>query len=126
MFTSWQERRTRNRLLMQELLLRAEANRRGAPGKSGPPTDYFRARRRRLLLRNPRFAIAYRRATKQGRTTEPGLGGVRPPILDLLEVGSARTPSRDAGRKRAGATDGAPDLAPAPGGAAPAAPRQPT
>jgi hypothetical protein len=66
-FASWKERRVRDGLLMRELLLRVEAKRVGAPGKSGPSTEYFRRERRRLLLRNPRFALKYRRATKQER-----------------------------------------------------------
>jgi hypothetical protein len=66
-FAAWKEKRMRNRLLMRELLLRAEAKRVGAPGKSGLPTEYFRREKRRLLLRNPRFAIEYRRATDSDR-----------------------------------------------------------
>ena len=86
----WRERRIRNRLLKRELLLRAEAERVGAPGMSGPPTEYFREQKRRPLLRNPRFAIEYRRARKQGGTIVPPgiLRGVRPPTLDLLEFGA--------------------------------------
>jgi hypothetical protein len=57
---------------MRELLLRVEAKRVGAPGKSGPSTVYFRERQRRMLLRHPYFAIKYFRATKQGRSEVPG------------------------------------------------------
>jgi hypothetical protein len=63
----WQERRTRNQLLMRELLLRLEAERVGAPGKSGTPTHYFREQSRRLLLRHPRLAARYRREARRAR-----------------------------------------------------------
>jgi hypothetical protein len=69
--TYWKERRIRNRLLMREVLLRVEAKRVGAPGRSGAPTEYFRQQRRRLLWRHPRFAIEYLRATKQSRSGAP-------------------------------------------------------
>ena len=68
MLESWKERRIRNSLAKRELLLRLEAKRLGAPGKSGPPTEYFRRQKRNLLLSNPRFAITYLRVTKHDRT----------------------------------------------------------
>ncbi len=52
---------------MRELLLRLEAERVGAPGKSGPPTQYFREQARRLLRRNPRLGARYRRAARRAR-----------------------------------------------------------
>ena len=55
----WQEQRTRDRLLMRELHLRVRAERSGAPGQSGPPTDFFLGRKRRLLRRYPYFAVSY-------------------------------------------------------------------
>jgi hypothetical protein len=66
-FASLRERRIRNRLLMRELLLRLEAERVRAVGKSGSPTVYFRGQKRRLLLSNPLFALRYIRATKRSR-----------------------------------------------------------
>jgi hypothetical protein len=71
MLGHWKERRIRNRLLMRELLLRAEAKRVGAPGRSGPSTVYFRDQKRRLLWSHPAFAIQYLRARKQGRNEVP-------------------------------------------------------
>jgi hypothetical protein len=67
---------------MRELFLRQEAERVGAPGKSGPPTPYFEAQTRRLLLRNPRFALRYLRATKRagGRETLAGRQGRGPDV----------------------------------------------
>ena len=67
MLTSWKERRVRNSLAKRELLLRLEAKRLSAPGRSGPPTEYFQRQRRRLLLHDPLFAIKYLRATKRNR-----------------------------------------------------------
>jgi hypothetical protein len=49
---------------MRELLLRLEAERFDAPGRSGPATVYFREWKRRVLLRNPRFALKYLAATR--------------------------------------------------------------
>jgi hypothetical protein len=66
-FEHRQERRTRNRLLMRELLLRLDAERRGAPGKSGTPTVYFREWKRRMMLRNPSFALHYLVETRRSR-----------------------------------------------------------
>jgi hypothetical protein len=62
-----QERRIRNRLFMRELLLRLEAERLGAAGRSGPATVYFREWKRHVLLRNPRFALKYLAATRSRR-----------------------------------------------------------
>ena len=59
---------------MRELLLRQEAERIGAPGKSGPPTPHFQEQRRRLLLRNPRFALRYLRAAKRAAPREAFAG----------------------------------------------------
>ncbi len=88
------EERIRNRLLMRELLLRLEAERVGASGRSGPETLYFHERKRRVLLRNPRFAAKYLLATRwrrretsagrEGRAAEVRFSeGVRAPTPDL-------------------------------------------
>jgi hypothetical protein len=44
---------------MEELLLRIRAEQVGAPGRSGPPTVYFRDQKRRLLRRHPGYACRY-------------------------------------------------------------------
>lgn len=59
MTVRWQERRVENDLLKRELLLRLRAERRAAEGRSGPATDYFRRRVRRLMLGHPLFAFKY-------------------------------------------------------------------
>jgi len=71
MLQYWRGRRVRKLLLMRELFLRLEEERLGISGRSGAPTEYFRDQKRRLLLRNPRFAIQYHRAQKEARTAKP-------------------------------------------------------
>lgn len=53
------EQRVREQLLMRELILRLRAEHVDAPGRSGPPTEYFLRERRRLLVRHPYFALRY-------------------------------------------------------------------
>jgi hypothetical protein len=78
MLQYWRERRVRKRLMMRELFLRLEEERLSVSGRSGVPTEYFREQKRRLLLRNPRFAIQYHRARRKVRTT------VKPRVQDHL------------------------------------------
>lgn len=49
----------REQLLKRELILRLRAEHVDAPGRSGPPTQYFLREKRRLLVRHPYFAFKY-------------------------------------------------------------------
>jgi hypothetical protein len=87
MLRYWQERRVRKLLMMRELFLRLEEERLGVSGRSGAPTEYFLDQKRRLLLRNPRFAIRYHRARTEARATVKPRGhdNLRDEYLDLLK-----------------------------------------
>jgi hypothetical protein len=61
------QRRFEDRLLMRELLLRARAERYGAPGQSGAPTEYFLRRKRRVMRRHPHFTLKYLVAKRRRR-----------------------------------------------------------
>lgn len=73
--------------MMRDLFLRLEEERLGVSGSRGAPTEYFRDQKRRLLLRNPRFAIQYQRARNEAHTAvKPrGQDHLHDQYLDLLK-----------------------------------------
>src|SRR4029450_3220163 len=72
-----QERKVEDELLKQELLLRLRSEDYATPVRTSPPTDDFRRRVRRLLLRHPLFAFKYYRLS-----INPGLGRFEGSDLD--------------------------------------------